>query len=848
MKPIVYFTVGFFVKICFFYLIFFPNLVYKLTKKVCCDNIKKRKSYFTEACMADIYNFKFIEKKWQKYWYENKIFHVTEDINKKKFYGLIEFPYPSGVGMHVGHIRAYAGLEVVARKRRLEGYNVLFPIGYDAFGLPTENYAMKVKKHPRIITDENIRNFDKQLRSVGFSFDFDRVVDTTDPGYYHWTQWIFLQMFKRGLAYKSKTMVNFCPQCKVVLANEESQNGICDRCGAEVVQKEKDVWFLKIRQYAERLLNNLSSLDYLDRIKTEQINWIGKSTGAEVTFKVKSADKDYDLVVYTTRPDTIYGATFLVVSPEHPMLKYFADDIGNLSEIESYQKQALLKKEFERIQMNKDKTGIKVMGIDAVNPITGKIIPVFSADYVMMDYGTGAIMAVPAHDTRDYEFAKKFNLPIVEVIKGDVDISVEPYIAKDGGEMINSGFLNGMSVKQAIPAMIEYMEKHGLGKPKTDYKMKDWAFNRQRYWGEPIPIINCPHCGQVPISESELPLKLPDLADFEPTDDATSPLSKLTDWVNVKCPRCGAPAKRETDTMPQWAGSSWYFLRYMSPDCPYAPVSRDANDYWRQVDWYNGGMEHVTRHLIYSRFWNMFLYDIGVVKDEEPYKKRTAQGLILGADGEKMSKSRGNVINPDDVIKEYGADTLRTFILFIGDYEKPSPWSVEGTRGCFRFLNRVWGLSDMIKETETNDLNLAAVIKKVSDDYESAKYNTAIAQLMGTINVFYSRGSVTKYELDTFLKLLYPVAPHICSEMYEKINNGAKINETDWPTYKAEELIENEVEIPVQVNGKLRGRITVSREADQDDVMKCVNDEILGGKSIVKIVYVKGRILNIVVK
>ncbi len=798
--------------------------------------------------MANTYNFKEIEKKWQEYWYSNNIFHAEEDKSKKKFYALIEFPYPSGVGMHVGHIRAYTGLEVVARKRRLEGYNVLFPIGYDAFGLPTENYAMKVKRHPRVITDENIHNFDKQLRSVGYSFDFDRAVDTTDPDYYHWTQWIFLQMFKRGLAYKSKTMVNFCPQCKVVLANEESQNGICDRCGSEVVQREKDVWFLKIRNYADRLLKNLSGLDYLDRIKTEQINWIGKSTGAEVTFKVNSDDKSFDLIVYTTRPDTIFGATFLVVSPEHPMLNYFADKIENPLDIAAYQKQALLKKEFERVQMNKEKTGIEVKGVKAINPITGAEIPVFCADYVMMDYGTGAIMAVPAHDTRDYEFAKKFDLPIIEVIKGDVDIAVEPYIAKDGGEMVNSDFLNGMTVKQAIPAMISHMEKIGVGKPKTDYKMKDWAFNRQRYWGEPIPIINCPHCGQVAIDESELPLRLPDLADFEPTDDATSPLSKLTDWVNVKCPKCGAMAKRETDTMPQWAGSSWYYLRYMSPKFDKGVVSPEANAYWGQVDWYNGGMEHVTRHLIYSRFWNMFLYDIGVVKDEEPYKKRTAQGLILGADGEKMSKSRGNVINPDDVIKEFGADTLRTFILFIGDYEKPSPWSIEGTRGCYRFLNRVWGLGDIVKETKTDDINMAAVIKKVSDDYEAGKYNTAIAQLMGAINVFYARGSITKKELDTFLLLLYPVAPHICSEMYEKINDGAKINEASWPTYKEEDLILNEVEIPVQVNGKLRGKIVVGKDASQEEAMALVGEEILGGKTIIKVIYVKGRILNIVAK
>lgn len=799
--------------------------------------------------MAKNYDFKQIEKKWQDYWYSNNVFDVKEDKNKDKFYGLIEFPYPSGAGMHVGHIRAYMGMEVVARKRRLQGYNVLFPIGYDAFGLPTENYAMQVKKHPREITDINIKNFDRQLHKVGFSFNFDRVVDTTDPKFYHWTQWIFLQMFKKGLAYKSKTMVNFCPKCKVVLANEESQNGVCDRCGSEVVQKEKDVWFLRIRNYAERLLKNLDNLNYLDRIKTEQINWIGKSQGAEVTFKVKSIDKEYDLVVYTTRPDTIYGATFLVVSPEHPMLKAFEDNVENLDEIKEYQRQALLKKEFERVQLNKDKTGIKVNGIVAINPITGEEIPVFSADYVMMDYGTGAIMAVPAHDTRDYAFAKKFNLPIIEVIKGDVDINVEPYIAKDGGVMVNSGILNGLNVKDAIKTMIEYMEKIGVGKAKTDYKMKDWAFNRQRYWGEPIPIINCPCCGQVALDESELPLLLPNLKDFEPTDDATSPLSKLTDWVNVKCPICGKDAKRETDTMPQWAGSSWYFLRYMSPDCDTAVVDKEANEYWQQVDWYNGGMEHVTRHLIYSRFWNMFLYDIGVIKNEEPYARRTAQGLILGADGEKMSKSRGNVVNPEDVINEYGADTLRTFIMFIGDYERPGPWSTEGARGCYRFLNRVWNLVDMLKETPTEDVNMAITIKKVTEDYESAKYNTAIAQLMGTLNQFYARGSVTKKELNDFVKLLYPVAPHVCSEIYEIVNN-AKINEASWPTYNENDLVTDTVEIPVQVNGKLRAKLVISKELEQEAVMEKVKKEtdVLVGKQVIKVIYVKGRILNIVAK
>lgn len=798
--------------------------------------------------MVKTYNPKEIEKKWQSYWYDNDVFHATEDEKKKKFYALIEFPYPSGAGIHVGHVRAYSGLEVVARKRRMEGYNVLFPIGYDAFGLPTENYAMATKQHPRIVTDKNIKHFHEQLRKVGFSFDYDRTIDTTDPNYYRWTQWIFVQMFKKGLAYKSKTFVNFCPKCKVVLANEESQNGVCDRCGSEVEQKVKDVWFLKIRNYADRLLSGLKDLDFLDKIKTEQANWIGKSQGAEVIFDVTCGDEKYPLNIYTTRPDTIYGVTFLVVSPEHPMLEKYADRIENIAEVSDYQRKAKMKKEFERVHMAKEKSGVLVKGIYAINPITGAEIPVFTADYVMMDYGTGAIMAVPAHDTRDYEFAKKFGLPIIEVIAGG-DIEKEAYIAKEGGTMVNSGFLNGMEVKDAIKAMIKRMEELGVGKAKTDYKMKDWAFNRQRYWGEPIPIINCPKCGQVPVPENELPLVLPPLEDFSPTDDASSPLSKVTSWVNTTCPVCGEKAKRETDTMPQWAGSSWYFLRYMSPDCDTLPVSPEAYKYWNQVDWYNGGMEHVTRHVIYSRFWNMFLYDIGVVTNPEPYKKRTAQGLILGADGEKMSKSKGNVVNPDDVVAEYGADVLRTFILFIGDYEKPAPWSQEGVKGCWRFLNRVWNLMDMVKETKTDDFNMATVIKKVSEDYESVKYNTAIAALMTAVNAFYARGSVTKDELVTFVKLLYPVAPHITSEMYEMLVGG-KIEKAAWPTYNEEDLISDVVEIPVQVNGKLKGKVTVKKDEEESVVLEKAKEifEPLKNMNIIKTIYVKGRIINIVAK
>ncbi|MDD4315637.1 MAG: leucine--tRNA ligase [Clostridia bacterium] len=799
--------------------------------------------------MTKVYNPKEIEKKWQEYWYANKVFETTEDDSRKKFYGLIEFPYPSGAGLHVGHIRAFSSMEVISRKRRLQGYNVLFPIGYDAFGLPTENYAIKTKQHPRIVTDNNIKKFETQLKAIGYSFDWDRTIDTTDEGYYKWTQWIFLQLFKKGLAYKSKTLVNFCPECKVVLANEESQNGVCDRCGSEVIQKEKDVWFLRIRNYADRLLEGLTDLDFLEKIKVEQQNWIGKSCGAEVEFTIKGGGKEYPLVVYTTRPDTIYGATFLVVSPEHPMIQSFAGSIGNFDEIRDYQQQAKLKKEFERVHLAKEKSGVRIDGITAVNPITGCDIPVFTADYVMMDYGTGAIMAVPAHDTRDYEFAKKYSLPIIEVIKGG-DIEKEAYIAKDGGIMVNSGFLNGLSVPEAIDAMTAYMKKLGVGTPKTDFKMKDWAFNRQRYWGEPIPIINCPKCGQVPMDEKDLPLVLPKLEDFSPTDDASSPLSKVTEWVNTTCPVCGGPATRETDTMPQWAGSSWYYLRYMSPRDGEHVVNPEAYKYWGQVDWYNGGMEHVTRHLIYSRFWNMFLYDIGVVTNAEPYLRRSAQGLILGADGEKMSKSRNNVVNPDDVIKEYGADVLRLFTLFIGDYEKSAPWNPDAIKGCSRFLNKLWNLMDIIKEGDVADVNIDLCIKKVDDDFESLKFNTAIAQVMSTVNDIYQRGYVTKSEFKKLLIILNPIVPHITSEIYEIINGGAKIERQKWPSYDESKLAKDEVDIPVQLNGKLKGRITVSATASREDALEAVNKStgILEGKNIIKVIYVEGKIINIVAR
>ena len=800
--------------------------------------------------MAKSYDSKKIEKKWQNYWYDNHVFDVKEDPSKPKFYGLVEFPYPSGAGLHVGHVRAFSSLEIVSRKKRLEGYNVLFPMGYDAFGLPTENYAIQTKTHPRIVTDRNIKHFTEQLKSLGFSFSWDRVVDTTDPNYYKWTQWIFLQLFKKGLAYKSTTLVNFCPSCNVVLANEESQQGVCDRCGTSVVQKEKDVWFLKIRDYAERLLDGLNHVNFPERIKVEQQNWIGKSTGAIVTFPLEIEDKKLSVDVFTTRPDTIYGATFMVLAPEHPIIKDNIEAFNNSEEIIKYQESALSKKEFDRVQVNKDKTGILVEGLMAINPITKKTIPVFTADYVMMDYGTGAIMGVPAHDQRDWDFAKKFNIPIIEVIKGNVDVNKEPYCAKEGeGILVNSPLINGLTVPKAIEKIINEMQKLKVGYPKVDYKMKDWAFNRQRYWGEPIPIINCPKCGQVPMDEKDLPLELPYLEDFSPSDEALSPLAKCTDWVNTTCPKCGGKATRETDTMPQWAGSSWYFLRYQSPNDDKHVVDPEAYKYWGQVDWYNGGMEHVTRHLIYSRFWNQFLYDIGVVTNEEPYLRRSMQGLILGADGEKMSKSLGNVVNPDDVINEFGADVLRTFILFIGDYEKPAPWSEDGIKGSDRFIKRLWNLQDyLVDDCDTSDVNLDVVIKKVSDDIESCKFNTAIAAIMETVNAFYSRGKVTKDEYLTVCKLVYPIAPHITSEIYN-ILTGEYIEQSSWPKFDPKNLIEDSIEIPVQILGKVRGKVNIKTDSTEEEVVEKVKElGLLDGKKIIKIIYVKNRIINFIAK
>lgn len=800
------------------------------------------------------YNHTAIEKKWQKEWEEDRVFAIEEKSDKPKFYGLVEYPYPSGVGLHVGHVRAYTSLEVISRKRRMQGYNVLFPIGWDAFGLPTENYAIKTGRHPRDVTDENIKVFTQQLKAIGYSFDWDCEIDTTDPNYYKWTQWIFLQLFKHGLAYRDRTYVNFCSGCKVVLANEDFRDGKCDRCGSEVVQLEKDVWFLKIREYAEKLLKGLDDVDYLPRIRLEQENWIGKSTGAEVDFDIAGYDKK--LRVFTTRPDTLFGATFMVIAPEHPLIEELAGDITNMDAVTDYQEAAKRKTEFERVQLAKDKTGVRIEGITAINPATEKEIPIFIADYVMMGYGTGAIMAVPAHDTRDWDFAKKFDLPIIEVIRGG-NVEEAAYTDTSSGEMVNSGFLDGMEVKPAITAMISHLEKGGRGKKTINYKMKDWAFNRQRYWGEPIPIIHCPHCGMVPVPEEELPLELPMVESYEPTDTGESPLAAMTDWVNTTCPVCGGPAKRETDTMPQWAGSSWYFLRYFDNKNADALADPEKMKYWLPVDWYNGGMEHVTRHLLYSRFWHQFLYDIGVVPTKEPYKKRTAQGLILGSDGEKMSKSKGNVVNPNDIIDEFGADTLRTYVMFIGDYEKAAPWSENGTKGCRRFLERVWKLQEILVDGEEYSPALETAmhktIKKVDGDYEEMKYNTAIAALMSLLNDFNKEGKVTKAEFRTYLQLLYPVAPHMTEELWEMAGFEGYLHASEWPVYDDAKTVDAVIEMAVQINGKVRGKITlpVAADAEEAKAIALANENIqnyVEGKNIVKEIYIPGKIFNIVVK
>ncbi len=799
------------------------------------------------------YDFSAVEKKWQKIWDEKQTFAAKDNSDKPKFYGLVEFPYPSGAGMHVGHIKAYSGLEVVSRKRRLQGYNVLFPIGFDAYGLPTENYAIKTGMHPRQVTDINIEKFTSQLKAVGFSFDWNRVVDTTEENYYRWTQWIFLKMFKKGLVFRDKTLVNYCPSCKVVLSNEDSQGGKCDICHSDIVQKSKDVWYLRITDYADKLLEGLKEVDFLPNIKLQQENWIGKSTGAFVNFTLSGLDET--LRIYTTRPDTLYGVTFMVMAPEHPLLDKYQDKIKNFDAVKDYRAECAKKTEFERTQLVKDKTGVKLDGLCATHPLTGEDIPIFISDYVMMGYGTGAIMAVPAHDDRDYEFAKKFGVDIIEVIKGG-DISKEAYTGD--GEMVNSNFLNGYTNKKdSIARMIEFLEEKGVGEKGVQYKMKDWAFNRQRYWGEPIPIVHCPTCGMVAVPYDELPLKLPKMDKFEPGSDGESPLAKVDDFVNCTCPKCGGAAKRETDTMPQWAGSSWYFLRYIDPKNNEAFADADKLKYWMPVDWYNGGMEHVTRHLIYSRFWYKFLYDLGEVPVSEPYAKRTAQGLILGPDGEKMSKSKGNVVDPNEVVEQYGADVLRLYVLFMGDYEKAAPWSENSVRGCKRFIDRLWALQDMVVDGDgySSDLEGAfhRTIKKVSEDFETLKYNTAIAAMMTLLNDIYDKGSITRGELKTFITLLNPVAPHITEEIFEQMGFGGMLNESSWPTWDDAKCVEKSVEIVVQVNGKIRARLNIAPDMAKEDVFALAKaDEKvaaeLAGKTLVKELYVPAKLVNLVVR
>ncbi len=799
------------------------------------------------------YNFKNAEQKWQDKWEQSGVFHAEDNSEKKKFYALVEFPYPSGAGMHVGHIKAYSGLEVVSRKRRMEGYNVLFPIGFDAYGLPTENYAIKNGIHPRQVTDTNIAKFTSQLKRVGFSFDWNRVVDTTEEGYYKWTQWIFLKMFENGLAFRDKTLVNYCPSCKVVLSNEDSQGGKCDICHSDIVQKSKDVWYLRITEYADKLLEGLKEVDYLPNVKLQQENWIGKSTGAFVSFRVK--DTEETLKIYTTRPDTLFGVTFMVMAPEHPMLDKYKDMIENFADVEAYRAECAKKTEFERTQLVKDKTGVKLSGFVAINPVNNKEIPIFISDYVMMGYGTGAIMAVPAHDQRDYDFAKKFGVDIIEVIKGG-DMSVEAYTGD--GEMVNSDYLNGYKDKKSsIARVLEELEKQGIGEKGVQYKMKDWAFNRQRYWGEPIPIVHCEKCGMVAVPYSELPLRLPEVENFEPGQDGESPLAKIEEFVNCTCPKCGGKAKRETDTMPQWAGSSWYFLRYIDPHNDNELANMEKLKYWMPVDWYNGGMEHVTRHLIYSRFWHKFLYDIGAVPCEEPYAKRTAQGLILGPDGVKMSKSRGNVIDPNEVVDVFGADVLRTYVLFMGDYEQAAPWSENSVKGCKRFIDRIWNLQEILTEGDEYSAELSSsfhkTVKKVSEDIEALKYNTAIAALMTLLNAIYTKGSINKAELKTLLLLTNPFAPHVTEEINEAVFGDGMLATTQWPSYDEAKCIDETIEIVVQINGKVRAKLNVAADIDSDNAIAAAKaDEKIAaeiaGKNIVKELYVKGRLVNIVVR
>lgn len=800
------------------------------------------------------YDFKHIESKWQEKWEEEGVFHAVDNSDKPKFYGLVEFPYPSGAGMHVGHIKAYSGLEVVSRKRRLQGYNVLFPIGFDAYGLPTENYAIKTGIHPRKVTDMNIKKFTSQLKRVGFSFDWTRVIDTTEEGYYKWTQWIFLKMFENGLAFRDKTLVNYCPSCKVVLSNEDSQGGKCDICHSEVVQKSKDVWYLRITEYADKLLEGLKHVDYLPNIKAQQEHWIGKSRGAFVNFSLK--DIPEKLRIYTTRPDTLFGVTFMVIAPEHPIIDKYKDKIRNMDAIVDYRTECSKKTEFERTQLVKDKTGVRIDGLTAINPVNGKEIPVYISDYVMMGYGTGAIMAVPAHDDRDYDFAKKFGIDIIEVIKGG---NIDEAAYTGDGEMVNSGFLNGMdNKKDSIKKMIDYLTEKGIGEGGVQYKMKDWAFNRQRYWGEPIPIIHCPKCGMVPVPYDELPLKLPNVENFEPGQDGESPLAKIDSFVNCKCPVCGGDAKRETDTMPQWAGSSWYFLRYVDPHNDKTFADYDKLKYWMPVDWYNGGMEHVTRHLIYSRFWYKFLYDLGVVPYEEPYQKRTAQGLILGPDGVKMSKSRGNVIDPNEVVDVYGADVLRTYVLFMGDYEQAAPWSESSVKGCKRFIDRVFNLQEILTDGDEYSEELMSAmhktVKKVSEDIEQMKYNTAIAALMTLLNKIYENGKINRAELKTLIILVNPFAPHVTEEMWANCGYGEMLaKDAKWPSFDEAKCIDSTVEIVVQINGKIRARLSVPTDIESDKAIALAKKDegiaaALEGKNIIKEIYVKGKLVNIVAK
>ena len=800
---------------------------------------------------------KNIDSKWQKVWEDNKAFHAVTGGEKEKFYALIEFPYPSGAGLHVGHVRAFMGMEVLCRKKRMEGYNVLYPIGFDAFGLPTENYAMKTGIHPRVVTDQNIATFSRQLKSLGFSFDWDRVIDTTDPNYYKWTQWIFLKLFEHGLAYKDTTYVNYCPKCRVILANEESQGGVCDRCDSEIVQKEKEVWMLKITDYADKLLEGLDEVNFPPRVKLEQQNWIGRSYGAEIEFGIEN--KEDKLRIYTTRPDTIYGVTYMAIAPEHPLLEKYKDEIKNYDEIEAYKAEAAKKSEFERVELAKTKTGVRVDGLNVVNPVNGKVVPLWVTDYVMMGYGTGAIMAVPAHDTRDYEFAKKFGIDMIQVVANkdgeEVSLENEAYTDIEDGISINSEIINGLPVKEAKEKITDYLEEKGIGTRKKNYHMKDWAFARQRYWGEPVPIVKCPHCGLVPLPESELPLTLPEVENFVPGEDGESPLAKVDSWVNVKCPKCGGDAKRETDTMPQWAGSSWYFLRYMDPNNHDALASKEALDYWKSVDCYNGGMEHVTRHLIYSRFWHRFLYDIGVVPTKEPYNRRTTQGLILAEDGSKMSKSKGNVVNPDDIVKEYGADTLRTYILFIGDYGMAAPWSENGVKGAKKFLDRVMRIESLATdediESKELDRELNITIKKATEDFEDMKYNTAIAQMMSYVNVLYKQEKVSKKYIKPLLQVLNPVAPHVTEELWQKLGFEGYVFESKWPEYDEKKLVADEIEIPVQINGKIRYKINVAADSDEATIEQIAKDapalqNYLEGKEIKKIIVIKSKIVNIV--